>query len=282
MIAGQTCFFLPIGDSLTKGVDYGSHVILPTTDTGYPANFYPNRWLARIIASGNYPTVSGLMLSNIYPEASFTAVAPNAAASGLTSTQVLVDNASYWNTTYADICTIELGVNNTLANGYATQTIARAAWVSDVSQAVLIIHSNGCPLANILIFGMPPHGTFRISGANEEDLISWNQVMYDTTAGLGCTFVPIMDVYDAAATGTLDARGFYHGSYDPNADISNYIENDPVEGDSQAVIDAKTANSTHPNAAGYIKWYEKVLAALPDNLLAHRHIRTSSNHSLDK
>jgi lysophospholipase L1-like esterase len=234
---------LHLGDSLTAGSIGAGELVDPITD----------RWCDRLLAA----------LPSLYPGTVWEQTVLSAV--GATSTLVLVTNQAEYATWTGDIVTIELGTNDGAASVTdPTAATTLSTWNDNVTSAVGVLTGNGVPAANILIFGLPPQDNGRAYGyiydnADKLSLMRWHDQTLATATALGCTHVPMYDVYDPGV-----------GQYNPDHTIAgNYISE----------IDT---TDTHPNNEGYRMWYEQVVRYLPLTLALNRYPLKGSGNSLDR
>lgn len=266
MFLGSTINILHLGDSLTAGSIGGGQSIDPITD----------RWCDKVYAQ----------LQVLYPVFGVTWSQTVVSASGATSTAVLQTEREHWIDFHGDLVTIELGVNDGPASTTGAAAItALALWETNVSEAVAIFAANGVPKRNILIFGLPPQGnsgrmyggiyddtTHGGADADKLSLMRWHAWTQTVAGNLGCTHVPMYDVYDPGV-----------GHYVPDQlPLDAGIYPDDATHDPSHYISEIDSTDTHPNAAGYAMWYDQVMRYMPTNLLAYRYPHCGSPHSLDK
>lgn len=222
---------LALGDSLTAGSIGAGQTVSPLSD----------RWINKL--HGNLIGVYGGNWDLCIP-----------GVPGATSTSVLITNAYKWQDLTPDLVTIELGVNDSPPHDTATRII----WDQNVTSAVNTLSANGVPVRNILIFGLPPQGnrSRMFGGLKYDSLIAWNVQAQETALRLGCTFVPMIDVYDP---------GIGHYSPDQLGTSAPFLDDDTH--DPNHFISEIDASDTHPNNAGYEMWYAQVLRYLPSDIL---------------
>lgn len=239
----KTNRFLAIGDSLTLG-SVGGSLISPLTD----------RWIDQLTSAASGDTLTSLHGG--------TWEVTTASVSGATSTGIVNASGSWVHIApYADLISIFLGVNDGAGLSAGDTTTACATYNDNITTIVnAITASSRIATTNIMLFGMPPHGSNGKSylGAAETQWEMWNTQIEATATALGLTFVPMYDVYDPGI-----------GQYNPGP-VHHSLPEDPSN-----LISDTDATYTHPNAAGYAMFYARALAYLPDNLLAHKLTRAT-------
>lgn len=168
---------------------------------------------------------------------------------------------AWWKESGPDLVVIELGVNNLPGldwstrydgsfRGYIDDDEALAWWKSDITGAVdFFVNQRGIPANRILILGQWPFGSAsnyrgeRYEGGDHELIWDrWNLEMQTHADSLGCTFVPMADVF---------GPGYIPDNEEPEGDPGDYI--DHYHGNS----------NVHPNDSGMAMFAGRIADYLP-------------------